>query len=37
VSPVISRTVSLAELPRAFAELDADRNCYHKVLVSPDV
>jgi 2-desacetyl-2-hydroxyethyl bacteriochlorophyllide A dehydrogenase len=37
VSPVISRTVSLAELPRTFAELDADRNRYHKVLVSPDL
>jgi len=37
VSPVISRTVSLAELPGAFAELDADRNCCHKVLVSPDL
>jgi (R,R)-butanediol dehydrogenase/meso-butanediol dehydrogenase/diacetyl reductase len=37
VSPVISRTVSLAELPGAFADLDADRNRYHKVLVSPDV
>jgi len=37
VSPVISRTVSLADLPRAFADLDADRNRYHKVLVSPDV
>jgi len=37
VSPVISRTVSLDELPRAFAELDADRNCCHKVLVSPDI
>ena len=37
VSPVISRTVSLSELPRTFAELDADRNCCHKVLVSPDL
>jgi len=37
VSPVISRTVGLAELPTVFAELDADRNRYHKVLVSPDV
>jgi (R,R)-butanediol dehydrogenase/meso-butanediol dehydrogenase/diacetyl reductase len=37
VSPVISRTVSLADLPQAFADLDADRNSFHKVLVSPDV
>jgi threonine dehydrogenase-like Zn-dependent dehydrogenase len=37
VSPVISRTVSLAEVPTTFAELDADRNRYHKVLISPDV
>ncbi len=36
VSPVISRTVSLAQTPAVFAELDADRNLYHKVLVSPD-
>ncbi len=36
VSPVISRTVSLAEVPAIFAELAADRDRYHKVLVSPD-
>jgi len=36
VSPVISRTVSLAEVPATFAELAADRDRYHKVLVSPD-
>ncbi len=36
VAPVISRTVSLAELPATFAEIEADRNRYHKVLVSPD-
>jgi (R,R)-butanediol dehydrogenase/meso-butanediol dehydrogenase/diacetyl reductase len=36
VSPVISRTVGLAEVPATFAELAADRNRYHKVLVSPD-
>jgi len=36
VSPVMSRTVGLAALPAIFAELDADRNRYHKVLVSPD-
>ncbi|MGQ9573099.1 MAG: zinc-dependent alcohol dehydrogenase [Dehalococcoidia bacterium] len=37
VSPLISRTVGLAELPAAFAELDADPNRYHKLLVSPDI
>ncbi len=37
VAPLVSRKVSLAELPAAFAELEADRNRYHKVLVSPDV
>ena len=37
VSPVISHVVSLADLPATFAALDADRNRYHKVLVSPDV
>ncbi len=37
VAPVISRTVSLAELPATFAEIEEDRNRYHKVLVSPDV
>jgi threonine dehydrogenase-like Zn-dependent dehydrogenase len=36
VSPVISRTVSLAEVPATFAEIAADRDRYHKVLVSPD-
>ena len=36
VSPVISRTVSLAEVPATFAELAADRDRYHKVLVSPE-
>jgi len=36
VSPVMSRTVGLPELPAVFAALDTDRNCYHKVLVSPD-
>lgn len=37
VSPVISHVVSLADLPAAFAALDADRSAYHKVLVSPDL
>jgi L-idonate 5-dehydrogenase len=36
VSPVISQTVSLAEVPATFAELAADRDRYHKVLVSPE-
>jgi (R,R)-butanediol dehydrogenase/meso-butanediol dehydrogenase/diacetyl reductase len=36
VAPLISRTVSLAEVPATFAELAADRDRYHKVLVSPD-
>jgi (R,R)-butanediol dehydrogenase/meso-butanediol dehydrogenase/diacetyl reductase len=36
VSPVISRTVSLAEVPATFAEIAADRDRYHKVLVSPE-
>ncbi len=36
VAPLMSRTVSLAELPTAFAEIEADRDRYHKVLVSPD-
>jgi (R,R)-butanediol dehydrogenase/meso-butanediol dehydrogenase/diacetyl reductase len=36
VAPLISRTVGLAELPAAFAELASDRDRYHKVLVSPD-
>jgi (R,R)-butanediol dehydrogenase/meso-butanediol dehydrogenase/diacetyl reductase len=36
VSPLISRTVSLAELPAIFAELAADRDRYHKVLMSPE-
>jgi hypothetical protein len=33
---VISRTVSLAEVPATFAEIAADRDRYHKVLVSPE-
>jgi (R,R)-butanediol dehydrogenase/meso-butanediol dehydrogenase/diacetyl reductase len=37
VTPLISRTVSLSELPAAFAELDADPNRYHKLLVSPEI
>jgi (R,R)-butanediol dehydrogenase/meso-butanediol dehydrogenase/diacetyl reductase len=37
VTPLISRTVGLSELPAAFAELEADPNRYHKLLVSPDV
>lgn len=36
VSPVISRTVSLAEVPATFAEIAADRDRYYKVLVSPE-
>jgi threonine dehydrogenase-like Zn-dependent dehydrogenase len=36
VAPLVSRTVSLHELPATFAELAADRDRYHKVLVSPD-
>jgi (R,R)-butanediol dehydrogenase/meso-butanediol dehydrogenase/diacetyl reductase len=36
VSPVISRTVSLAEVPATFAEIASDRDRYHKVLVSPE-
>ena len=37
VSHVMSRTVSLDDLPATFAEIDRDRNLYHKVLVSPDL
>jgi (R,R)-butanediol dehydrogenase/meso-butanediol dehydrogenase/diacetyl reductase len=37
VAPLISRTVGLSELPAALAELDADPNRYHKLLVSPDM
>lgn len=37
VAPLVSRKVSLAELPAAFLDLEADRDRYHKVLVSPDV
>ena len=36
VSPVISRTISLSEVPEIFTELAADRDRYHKVLVSPE-
>lgn len=35
VSPLISRTVALGELPAAFEEITNDRNRYHKVLVRP--
>jgi 2-desacetyl-2-hydroxyethyl bacteriochlorophyllide A dehydrogenase len=35
VSPLISRTVPLDELPRAFEEITNDRNKYQKVLVRP--
>jgi (R,R)-butanediol dehydrogenase/meso-butanediol dehydrogenase/diacetyl reductase len=37
VSPVISRIVSLEQVPAIFDELSADRDRYHKVLVSPEV
>ncbi len=35
VSPLISRTVSLQDLPATFDEITNDRNKYHKVLVHP--
>jgi (R,R)-butanediol dehydrogenase/meso-butanediol dehydrogenase/diacetyl reductase len=35
VSPLISRTVSLEELPATFEEITQDRNKYQKVLVRP--
>ena len=35
VSPLISRTVSLDELPATFEEITQDRNKYQKVLVRP--
>lgn len=35
VRPLISRVVTLEELPAVFAELAADRDRHHKVLVSP--
>jgi len=36
VAPLISRVVGLDELPRAFAELAADRGQHQKVLVCPN-
>jgi len=36
VSPLISRVVSLHDLPSAFEELTADRNRDQKVLVAPN-
>lgn len=35
VAPLISRTVSLADLPGTFEEITQDRNKYQKVLVRP--
>jgi len=35
LTPLMSRTVSLDDLPATFAEITADRNKYQKVLVRP--